>query len=150
MFTARSGWFAKAFCRRRWCSISPGYLLPCHGIRTPDEAYLCLYAAHLARQPDGHWMVINDRTQGPSGTGYTLENRIAVSRTLRHDFESLHIERLGAVFHCAAGAAGVDGAPATPKIRAWFCSRRACEARRFLKMDTWRGIWATRWSKGAI
>ncbi|HTQ37654.1 MAG TPA: circularly permuted type 2 ATP-grasp protein [Pirellulales bacterium] len=76
----------------------PGYLLPCHGIRLPDDAYLCLYAAHLARQPDGQWMVLNDRTQGPSGTGYTLENRIAVSRTLRNDFETLHIERLAPFF----------------------------------------------------
>jgi len=76
----------------------PGYLLPCQGIRLPDEAYLCLYAAHLARQPDGQWMVLNDRTQGPSGTGYTLENRIAISRTLRQDFETLHIQRLAPFF----------------------------------------------------
>jgi uncharacterized circularly permuted ATP-grasp superfamily protein/uncharacterized alpha-E superfamily protein len=76
----------------------PGYLLPCHGIRQPDETFLCLYAAHLARQPDGQWLVLTDRTQGPSGTGYTLENRIAVSRTLRHDFETLHIERLAPFF----------------------------------------------------
>ena len=67
--------------------------LPVH-----DQAHLCLYAAHLARQPDGQWLVLTDRTQGPSGTGYTLENRIAVSRTLRHDFETLHIERLAPFF----------------------------------------------------
>jgi len=76
----------------------PGYLLPCQSIRLPEEAYLCLYAAHLARQPDGQWMVLNDRTQGPSGTGYTLENRIAISRTLRQDFETLHIQRLAPFF----------------------------------------------------
>ncbi len=76
----------------------PGYLLPCHGITPPDGAFLCLYAAHLARQPDGQWLVITDRTQGPSGTGYTLENRIAVSRALRNDFEMLHIERLAPFF----------------------------------------------------
>ncbi len=76
----------------------PGYLLPCHGIRPSDQAYLSLYAAHLARQPNGEWLVMTDRTQGPSGTGYTLENRLAVSRTLRHDFETLHIERLAPFF----------------------------------------------------
>jgi uncharacterized circularly permuted ATP-grasp superfamily protein/uncharacterized alpha-E superfamily protein len=76
----------------------PGYLLPCHGIRQPENSFLCLYAAHLARQPDGQWLVLTDRTQGPSGTGYTLENRIAISRTLRHDFETLHIERLAPFF----------------------------------------------------
>ena len=97
---------------------SPGYLLPCHGIRTPDEAYLCLYAAHLARQPDGNWMVINDRTQGPSGTGYTLENRIAVSRALRHDFESLHIERLAPFFISLQErlASMAPGKPENPRV----------------------------------
>jgi uncharacterized circularly permuted ATP-grasp superfamily protein/uncharacterized alpha-E superfamily protein len=77
---------------------SPAYLLPCQGIQLPDQVHLCLYAAHLARQPDGQWLVLTDRTQGPSGMGYTLENRIAVSRTLRHDFETLHIERLAPFF----------------------------------------------------
>ncbi|MCE9555873.1 MAG: circularly permuted type 2 ATP-grasp protein [Planctomycetes bacterium] len=76
----------------------PGYLLPCHGIRPPNDAFMSLYAAHLARQPNGEWLVLTDRTQGPSGTGYTLENRLAVSRTLRSDFESLHIQRLAPFF----------------------------------------------------
>ena len=76
----------------------PAYLLPCHGIQPPDQTYLFLYAAHLARQPDGQWMVLNDRTQGPSGMGYTLENRISISRTLRQDFETLHIQRLAPFF----------------------------------------------------
>jgi len=76
----------------------PGYLLPCQGLRQPDDTFLSLYAAHLARQPDGQWLVLTDRTRGPSGTGYTLENRLAVSRTLRHDFETLHIERLAPFF----------------------------------------------------
>jgi uncharacterized circularly permuted ATP-grasp superfamily protein/uncharacterized alpha-E superfamily protein len=76
----------------------PGYLLPCHALRQPEGTFLSLYAAHLARQPDGQWLVLTDRTRGPSGTGYTLENRLAVSRTLRHDFETLHIERLAPFF----------------------------------------------------
>jgi uncharacterized circularly permuted ATP-grasp superfamily protein/uncharacterized alpha-E superfamily protein len=77
---------------------SPGYLLPCHGIGQPDQVYLSLYAAHLARQRNGQWLVLADRTRGPSGTGYTLENRIAVSRALRQDFETLHIERLASFY----------------------------------------------------
>ncbi len=76
----------------------PGYLLPCRGIPAPKDVFLCLYAAHLARQPDGQWLVLTDRTRGPSGIGYTLENRLAVSRTLPGDFESLHIERLASFF----------------------------------------------------
>jgi uncharacterized circularly permuted ATP-grasp superfamily protein/uncharacterized alpha-E superfamily protein len=77
---------------------NPAYLVPCHSITPPGNPLLCLYAAHLARQPDGRWLVVADRTRGPSGTGYSLENRIAVSRALRGDFESLHIERLAPFF----------------------------------------------------
>lgn len=75
-----------------------GYLLPCHGIRASQNAFLHLYAAHLARAPDGNWMVLADRTQGPSGTGYAVENRIIISRTLPSDFHSLHVERLASFF----------------------------------------------------
>src|SRR5262249_48893774 len=77
---------------------NPGYLLPCHSITPPGHPLLCLYAAHLARQPHGRWLVITDRTRGPSATGCSLDNRIAGSRALRRGFESLHIERLAPCF----------------------------------------------------
>jgi uncharacterized circularly permuted ATP-grasp superfamily protein/uncharacterized alpha-E superfamily protein len=76
----------------------PGYLLPCHGIRPPGDVYLHLYAAHLARQPDGSVVVMADRTQGPSGAGYAVENRLVISRTLPSDFHRLHVERLASFF----------------------------------------------------
>jgi uncharacterized circularly permuted ATP-grasp superfamily protein len=44
------------------------------------DTYLHLYAADLARSPDGRWWVIADRTQAPSGAGYALENRTIVGR----------------------------------------------------------------------
>ncbi len=76
----------------------PGFLLPCHGISPPQEIFLHLYAGHLARQPDGRWIVLADRTQGPSGAGYALENRLVVSRVLPTDFQNLHVERLAGFF----------------------------------------------------
>ena len=76
----------------------PGYLLPCHGIRPPGDVYLHLYAAHLARQPDGSVVVMADRTQGPSGAGYAIENRLVISRILPSDFHRLHVERLASFF----------------------------------------------------
>ncbi len=76
----------------------PGYLLPCHGIRPPGDVYLHLYAAHLARKPDGSVVVMADRTQGPSGAGYAVENRLVISRTLPSDFHRLHVERLASFF----------------------------------------------------
>ena len=45
------------------------FLRPCHGHRPPDGTWLHLYAADLARSPDGQWWVISDRTQIPTGAG---------------------------------------------------------------------------------
>jgi uncharacterized circularly permuted ATP-grasp superfamily protein/uncharacterized alpha-E superfamily protein len=59
----------------------PGFLRPCHGIVPPERRYLHLYAADLARTADGSWCVLGDRTQAPSGSGYALENRLALGRS---------------------------------------------------------------------
>ena len=64
----------------------PGFLRPCHNVRVPQERYLHLYAADLARAPDGQWWVLADRTQSPSGAGYALENRLVLSRALSDVF----------------------------------------------------------------
>ncbi|MGE0875900.1 MAG: circularly permuted type 2 ATP-grasp protein [Burkholderiales bacterium] len=75
-----------------------GYLHPCHGIRPPGDTMLHLYAADLARSPDGRWWVIDDRTQAPSGAGYALENRLVISRLFPELFRDLRVERLAAFF----------------------------------------------------
>jgi len=76
----------------------PGYLLPCHGLQVPNDCYLHLYAAHLGRGPDGHWMVLADRTQGPSGAGYAVENRVVVSRVLAEQYHDARVRRLAPFF----------------------------------------------------
>src|SRR5688572_4299012 len=53
----------------------PNYLWPCHGLRPADGTWLHIYAADLARAPDGRWWLLADRSQTPSGAGYALENR---------------------------------------------------------------------------
>jgi uncharacterized circularly permuted ATP-grasp superfamily protein/uncharacterized alpha-E superfamily protein len=75
-----------------------GFLWPCRGVRPPDDVWLHLYAADLARSPDGRWWVIADRTQAPSGTGYALENRIIVSRLFPEKFRELGVLRLAPFF----------------------------------------------------
>lgn len=69
----------------------PGYLWPCQGITPPGDRWLHLYAADLARSEDGRWWVIHDRTQGPSGIGYAMQNRRLVSRGLLELFRQSHI-----------------------------------------------------------
>ncbi|KAB2966994.1 circularly permuted type 2 ATP-grasp protein [Zoogloea sp.] len=75
-----------------------GFHWPCKGIKPAGGAYLHLYAADLARSPDGHWWVIADRTQSPSGAGYALENRLLVSRAFPDLFRDLQVQTLAGFF----------------------------------------------------
>ncbi len=75
-----------------------GFLWPCHGLRPAADRWLHHYAVDLARAPDGRWWVIADRTQAPSGAGYALENRLAVSRAFPDMFRALHVEPLADFF----------------------------------------------------
>ena len=75
-----------------------GFLGPCQGTRPPGETWLHLYAADLARSPDGRWWVIADRTQAPSGAGYALENRLIVSRVFPDPFRDLCVQHLADFF----------------------------------------------------
>ncbi len=76
-----------------------GFLWPCQGIRPPGDTWLHLYAADLARSPDGRWWVIADRTQSPSGAGYALENRLIISRVFPEQFNDLGVQHLADFFH---------------------------------------------------
>ncbi len=75
-----------------------GYLHQVQGIRPPGGVHLFNYAADLARSPDGHWWVVTDRTQAPSGAGYALENRLVVSRVFPQMFRELHVQHLASFF----------------------------------------------------
>ena len=76
----------------------PGFLLPCTSIFPPEGIFLHWYAAQLARDQRGQWIALGDRSQGPSGAGYAVENRIVVSRTLPAEFQSLNVVRLASFF----------------------------------------------------
>jgi uncharacterized circularly permuted ATP-grasp superfamily protein/uncharacterized alpha-E superfamily protein len=71
---------------------------PARGLQPPGNTWLFSYAADLARAPDGHWWVIADRTQGPSGSGYALQNRIIVSSAFPDAFREMHVNRLAGFF----------------------------------------------------
>jgi uncharacterized circularly permuted ATP-grasp superfamily protein len=60
--------------------------------------YLHLLAVDLARGPDGDWWVISDRTQAPSGAGYSLENRIVMAETFPDLFREFRVKRLASFF----------------------------------------------------
>src|SRR3984893_8887789 len=77
---------------------NPGFWRPCHGLRVSGNTYLHLLAVDLARGPDGDWWVISDRTQAPSGAGYSLENRIVMAETFPDLFREFHVKRLASFF----------------------------------------------------
>jgi uncharacterized circularly permuted ATP-grasp superfamily protein/uncharacterized alpha-E superfamily protein len=77
---------------------NPGFLRPCHGITPPRGQWLHLYGADLIRCADGRLRVFTDRTQAPSGTGYSLENRIVLSRVLPNIFRQCNVQRLAPFF----------------------------------------------------
>lgn len=95
---------------------SPDFLRPMVGARPRGGRFLHVYAADLGRGPDGRWWVLRDRTQAPSGAGYALGNRIALSRTLPETMRDLGVARLADFFrnwrealqtHASADSAGV-------------------------------------------
>src|ERR1700744_4217098 len=76
----------------------PNFLWPAHGIVPPGGTGLHIYAADLARAPDGRWWVLADRTQSPSGAGYALENREIVEQVLPEAIRLLGVKRVAGVF----------------------------------------------------
>lgn len=75
-----------------------GFLRACHGVKLPGDRYLHLYASHLARRADGAWHVLADRSQGPTGAGYAVENRMVISRALPKPFHETRVQRLAGFF----------------------------------------------------
>ena len=103
MPTGRHGWCARARLPAAVVAGNPEFLRPLVGVAPAGGAHLRFYAVDVGRSPDGHWWVLGDRTQAPSGAGYALENRLAMSRA--------HARRLSRAQGRAAGAVlpGVPG-----------------------------------------
>jgi uncharacterized circularly permuted ATP-grasp superfamily protein/uncharacterized alpha-E superfamily protein len=82
----------------------PGWLRPMVGVRPPPgpggSAGLRLFivAFDLARGPDGRWWQVAQRTQGPSGLGYVLHNRLLVARQFPDAFRDLRVQRIASSY----------------------------------------------------
>jgi uncharacterized circularly permuted ATP-grasp superfamily protein/uncharacterized alpha-E superfamily protein len=77
---------------------NPEFLRPLVGVSPAGGAHLRFYAVDIGRSPEGRWWMLGDRTQAPSGAGYALENRIALSRAMPDIYRALHVERLASFF----------------------------------------------------
>lgn len=76
-----------------------GFIRACDQVQPDISHQLILYAADLARSPDGEMRVLGDRTQAPSGAGYALENRTVTSRIVPSLFRDSQVHRLSLFFH---------------------------------------------------
>nr|WP_299595227.1 circularly permuted type 2 ATP-grasp protein [Sphingomonas bacterium] len=68
------------------------------GWTPPGGHRLHIYAADLARGPDGEWRVLADHARAPAGAGYALENRLAASRVMGALQARLNVCRLAPFF----------------------------------------------------
>jgi uncharacterized circularly permuted ATP-grasp superfamily protein/uncharacterized alpha-E superfamily protein len=76
-----------------------GFLRPCDNVTHAGQHQLVIHAVDLARGPGGGMWVVDDHTQAPSGAGYALENRMAMTRILPSLFRDCHVHRLALFFH---------------------------------------------------
>ncbi len=82
----------------------PGWLRPMIGVQPPpgpggaEGLRLFIVAFDLARGPDGRWWQVAQRTQGPSGLGYVLHNRMVVARQFPEAFRELRVQRIASSY----------------------------------------------------
>jgi uncharacterized circularly permuted ATP-grasp superfamily protein/uncharacterized alpha-E superfamily protein len=76
----------------------PGYVRAMQGVRPAGGLALHIVAFDLARGPDGRWWVVSQRTQGPSGLGYVLHNRLVVARQFPDAFRDLRVQHIASSY----------------------------------------------------
>ncbi|MHB0755393.1 circularly permuted type 2 ATP-grasp protein [Polaribacter sp. M15] len=70
-----------------------GFLRPCHQIQYKTAQHLLIHSTDLARGPNGRMWVVNDRTEAPSGMGYSLENRFSVRQVVPDFFKEINVKQ---------------------------------------------------------
>lgn len=73
---------------------NPQFCRPCYRLAGNNRHPVHLYAADLARSPDGSWWVLSDRLEASSGLGYSLENRFISTRIFPGIIRQLGVRRL--------------------------------------------------------
>jgi len=81
-----------------------GWLRPMVGVTPPPGPdgqpglRLFIVAFDLARGPDGRFWLVAQRTQGPSGLGYVLHNRLVIARQFPEAFRDLRVQRIASSY----------------------------------------------------
>lgn len=74
------------------------WLRPIVGIKPRSGHFLHALAFEIGRSPDGSWLVLGDRAQAPSGSGFALENRMATLRVFNELYPNANVRRLAGFF----------------------------------------------------
>ena len=128
---------------------NPNFLRPCVGITPKGGVHLHTYAMDIARSPTGQWWVIADRTQAPSGMGYTLQNRLVSARTLPGVFDQCQVRQLARFFDMKRDSLLALAGDQRPTLRL-FCCRPARTTKPTSNIHFWQGSGASRWLKARI
>jgi uncharacterized circularly permuted ATP-grasp superfamily protein len=101
----------------RWLiETADGFVREAFGIAVPHAARCLVAGIDLVRDGDGTYRVLEDNLRNPSGIGYVLENRAAMTRVLPVAFSQQRVRPvdhygpllLGALRSIAPSAAGED------------------------------------------
>lgn len=79
-------------------NANPNYQRAYHELPMVGPNRLPLTASDLVRDHTGTWRVIGHRARAPSGLGYSLENRIVISRALQPVIQRANVPRLASFF----------------------------------------------------
>lgn len=71
-----------------------GFIPEAYNFGTKENFNLYFYALDMARGPDGKMWVVSDRTQAPSGLGYAIENRLAMSTIAKDIYPNILPKKL--------------------------------------------------------
>jgi len=76
-----------------------GFLQPCFDVKQKLQNQLLIYACDMARGPDAKMWLLDNRTQSPSGSGYTLENRTVMAKVFPELNKNIYRNRLSPYFN---------------------------------------------------
>ncbi len=97
-----------------------GWLRPMRGAVPPGGMHLFIVAFDIARGPDGQWWLVAQRTQGPSGLGYVMHNRLVISRQFPDAFRELRVQHIASSYRrlldTVEQLAGQVAGNATPRV----------------------------------
>ncbi|WP_109829442.1 circularly permuted type 2 ATP-grasp protein [Reichenbachiella versicolor] len=81
-----------------------GFLRQLDKLRLPGDQLLIQYSADLARGPNGKMWVLNDRTDAPSGAGYSFENRSVMMQAFPDMIRNNKIQRINEYYNAVKRA----------------------------------------------